>query len=111
MQKYHLEFILHTYVSSVETIKNYLAEFSDVLAIAASVKESQEAITLESVDLAKTGQATALRPVDCQDTGEKGENYKISLSTDEPTIIFDVCSQFGRIREIKIDEVATKAVP
>ena len=36
--------------------------------------------------------------------GGKSEDFKINLVTEDPTMIFDVCSQFGRIRSIKISE-------
>ena len=35
---------------------------------------------------------------------DKGENFKINLYTEDPTIIFDTCAQFGRIKSVKIDE-------
>lgn len=32
------------------------------------------------------------------------EDYKISIDTEDPTIIFDTCSQFGRLKSVKINE-------
>lgn len=74
-EKYSLEFILHVHGESVRTIKNALAEFGD---------------RLEITD-------TAGRDEDARD-------FKILIETQEPTMVFDVCSQFGRIKSVKINE-------
>ncbi len=39
-----------------------------------------------------------------QDNDIKGRDFKIRIYTDEPTIIFDTCAQFGRMKSIRIDE-------
>lgn len=75
LQKYRLEFILHTYNSSIETIKNSLVEFGNSLEIS-----------------------------DFPKSAEKGENFQISLNTEDPTLVFDICSQFGRIRSVKVND-------
>ena len=75
MQKYRLEFILHTYNTSIEAIKNSLVEFGNSLEISDSEKSAQ-----------------------------KGEDFQISLNTEDPTLVFDICSQFGRIRSEKIND-------
>jgi len=36
------------------------------------------------------------------DSSQKGNNFKVNISTEDPTIIFDLCSQFGRIRSVKV---------
>ena len=77
MQKYRLEFILHVQGPCLEVIKNSLSEFGE---------------GLEITDF-------------CQGSNTKGMNFKINIDTEEPTAIFDVCSQFGRIRTIKVNEV------
>ena len=74
-QKYRLEFILHTYDTSIEAIKNSLVEFGSSLEIYESVKST-----------------------------EKGNDFQVSLNTDDPTLVFDICSQFGRIRSVKVNE-------
>lgn len=76
MQDYKLEFILHTHNSTKESIKGSLSEFAEGLEIA----EHNEA-------------------------DSKGNNFKINLITQDPTVIFDICGQIGRIRQVKIDEV------
>ncbi len=77
MQKYRLEFVLHIQHASVQIIKNSLAEFGE---------------DLEITDL-------------CQDNViAKGKDFKININTEEPTVIFDICSQFGRLKSVKIDE-------
>lgn len=72
--KYTLEFILHAKDSSPKTIKSSLAEFGDDLVINL-----------------------------CQDT-EEDCNYKVSMVTEDPTLVFDLCSQLGRIRSVKVHE-------
>ena len=32
------------------------------------------------------------------------EDFKICITTEDPTVIFDACAQFGRIKSIKINE-------
>ena len=78
MLKYNLEFILNTYNTSADIIKNSLSEFGENLEITV-----------------------------CQDSNAKSKDYKINLNTEEPTVIFDVCSQFGKIKTIKVSEDIT----
>ncbi len=77
MQKYRLEFILCVRRSTPEVIKSSLSEFGGRLEISDS----------------------------CPDPNSKARNLKINIDTEEPTAIFDVCSQFGRIKAIKVNEV------
>lgn len=35
-----------------------------------------------------------------------GKDIKIRINTIDPTIIFDTCAQFGRIKTVKVDEAA-----
>ena len=79
MHKYYLEFILNTHNAQVEIIKNSLTEFGDNLEISPLPKDDKE----------------------------KGENFKINLHTEDPTIIFDTCAQFGRLKSVKISEAQT----
>jgi dihydroxyacetone kinase-like predicted kinase len=76
MPSYHLEFILNTEVSSLVKIKNSLAEFGNNLKV----------LEMPQIE------------------GEKGENFQIQIYTQDPTIIFDLCAQFGRIKSIRIKE-------
>ena len=39
-----------------------------------------------------------------QDNSVKSRDFKIRIYTEDPTIIFDTCAQFGRLKSIKIDE-------
>jgi dihydroxyacetone kinase-like predicted kinase len=73
MQKYHLEFILHIQDTPVDTIRNSISELGELLEI-----------------------------TDCQDNVAKGKNFKINIETKDPTVIFDACAQFGRIKSVKI---------
>ncbi len=72
--KYALEFVLHAKDSSPQTIKNALAEFGSELTVA-----------------------------DCQKSTEIC-NYKVNMITEDPTLVFDLCSQLGRIRSVKVHE-------
>lgn len=76
MPKYFLEFILHIHSVSMETIKSSLIEFGDNLEI----------VELEQNDVSK------------------GRNLKVHISSQDPTIIFDTCAQFGRIKSVKIKD-------
>lgn len=75
MHKYYLEFILNPYHASAEMIKNALAEFGENLGIA-----------------------------DFEVFNSEDKSFKINICTEEPTVMFDICSQFGRISSIKINE-------
>lgn len=75
MQKYHLDFILTAYNTSADAIKNSLTEFGEGLEV-----------------------------MDCQDSKTLANNFKIKINAEEPTAVFDVCAQFGRIKSVKIDE-------
>ena len=75
MQRYHLEFIFTAYNTSTDAIKNSLTEFGEGLEV-----------------------------IDCQDSTTLAKNFKIKINAEEPTVIFDVCAQFGRIKSVKIDE-------
>lgn len=70
--KYVLEFILHAKDSSPKIIKSSLAEFGSDLVVE-----------------------------DCQKHAESC-NYKVSMTTEDPTLVFDLCSQLGRIRSVKV---------
>jgi dihydroxyacetone kinase-like predicted kinase len=74
-QRYKLEFTLHVYNTSLQAVKNALAEFGDKF----NIQESSG-------------------------SQEKGSNFIVNMSTEEPALVFDICSQFGRIRTVKIDE-------
>ncbi len=79
MHKYYLEFILNMQAVSLEALKNSLIEFGENLEISQLP----------------------------QDNNTKGKDFKILISTEDPTIIFDTCAQFGRLRSIKINEATT----
>ncbi|MDD4900091.1 MAG: hypothetical protein PHT31_03255 [Candidatus Omnitrophica bacterium] len=32
------------------------------------------------------------------------ENFSISLRTQDPTLVFDICSQYGKISAVKVNE-------
>jgi len=40
-----------------------------------------------------------------QDNSIKSRDFKIRVYTEDPTIIFDTCAQFGRLKSIKVNEV------
>jgi hypothetical protein len=74
-QRYRLNFIIHTYNVKLGMIKSSLAEFA------------------EAIEVSGIGSPSG-----------KGESFSVTLSTEDPTIIFDVCSQFGRIRSVKVED-------
>lgn len=75
MPKYQLEFVLDTYDTKEAVLRNSLIEFGDNLEIC-----------------------------EVNNGGVPKRDFRINLTTQEPTIVFDVCSGFGRIKEIKINE-------
>lgn len=76
MHKYHLEFIINSYNTPIEIIKNSLMEFGDNVEITPLLGDNKD----------------------------KGENLKINIHTEDPAIIFDTCAQFGRLKSVKIHE-------
>ncbi|MFH1129043.1 MAG: hypothetical protein V1699_06525 [Candidatus Omnitrophota bacterium] len=76
MIKYKLEFILSTFNADKLSVRNSLLDFAENLEI------------IETLDKEINGPA----------------ELKINLITHEPTIIFDICSQFGRIKSVKAEE-------
>jgi hypothetical protein len=74
---YRLEFTLHAYDTSAKTLESALAEFTEELEIADSPGEP----------------------------GMRGEDFILSMKAEDPTAIFDICAQFGRIKSIKVDEI------
>ena len=77
IQRYLLQFTLHTHNGSLQKIKSSLAEFGEHIEVAT--------VTDDLV---------------------KGNDFKVSMCTEDPTLIFDVCSQFGRITSVKVNEEA-----
>lgn len=77
MPKYRLEFTLNVFGDiSALSLKNSLVEFSEQLDI---------------VGLSHGPEA-------------QGRDFKICIFTDDPTLVFDACAQFGRIKAVKIEE-------
>ena len=79
MRKYYLEFILNMQTVSPEALKNSIVEF------------------WEDLEISQTP----------QDNDVKGRDFRIRIYTEDPTIIFDTCAQFGRLKSIKINEATT----
>ena len=76
--KYNLKFILHSKNSTSKLIKSALAEFGDNL----SVDQTSE--------------------------HKEVSDYAVQIVTEDPTLVFDLCAQFGRIRSIKVEEIKVK---
>ena len=74
--KYHLDFILNAADSSTNTLQKSLECCADILKITQVVDENKQS----------------------------GKNFAIQASTKDPTLIFDICSQFGKISSVKVDE-------
>lgn len=75
MYKYNLEFVLHIQNISQDKIKDSISNLGEEVNV-----------------------------VDCQEHLAKGRNFKININTEDPTIVFDTCAQFGRIKSVKIHE-------
>lgn len=76
MGKYHLEFILNTEEVTEQTLRDYMMELGEGLEV-------------------------------CQlpsDACAKGRNFRINIRTEDPRIVFDTCTQFGKLKSIKINE-------
>lgn len=81
MCRYCLYFTLNIQNNiTVEVLRNSIIEFGEILEI----YQVPEDITV------------------------KGTDFRISIRTEDPIIIFDTCSQFGKLKSIKIDEEAKK---
>jgi len=78
MPKYCLEFILNMQTVSLETLRNSIVEFGEDLEIF---------------------------PLP-QDNDDKSRDFRARIYTEHPTIIFDTCAQFGRLKSIKINELS-----
>jgi len=76
MSRYDLQFVLSAYNSSIEILKDALSEFGE---------------GLEVVELAK-------------EVPGNYRDFKVCISTPEPTLIFDTCAAIGRIKSVKINE-------
>lgn len=75
---FRLEFILHAHDTSIQDIRNSLVEFAQDIQIC---------------DMSP-------------DVSGEGKDFKLSMSVQDPTMIFDLCGQFGRIRSVKVEEKA-----
>jgi hypothetical protein len=92
MPKYHLEFILYIQDPSLDILKNSIIEFGEGLEILELLEEVSENENLLASETKEESQK------------RKGKNFRVSLNTEDPTIIFDTCAQFGKIMSVKIDE-------
>lgn len=72
--KFTLEFVLHAKDSSPKIIKSALAEFGSELTVSDCPKHVETC------------------------------NYKVNMVTEDPTLVFDLCSQLGRIRSVKVHQ-------
>lgn len=80
MNKYGLEFILESREAAGDSLKRQLSELGERL----QVFEPQAA-----------------------DNGPR--DLRINIITEDPTAIFDICAQFGRLKTVKVNEL--KAIP
>ena len=76
MTKYALEFVLCVKDISEQEIKASLAEFTESLAVSACEGEPQET-----------------------------QEFKLVMRVEDPTLIFDTCGQWGKIRAVKVSEI------
>ena len=75
---FRLEFILHVHDTSMQDIRNSLIEFAQ---------------DIEICDMSP-------------DVASGGKDFKLNMRVQDPTMIFDLCGQFGRIRSVKVEEKA-----
>lgn len=94
MLKYYLEFILYIQNTSTETLKNSLIELGEGLEISWIQSEPKQPLDKSEVTGNQSGE-------------QKGKTLKIRINTEDPTIIFDTCAQFGRIKSVKVSEATT----
>lgn len=76
MQRYRLDFILNAHDEPMRALDNSLSGLGEGLKI----------IEME------------------QEAGSGGKSFQISISTQDPTAIFDACAQFGRIKSVKVND-------
>jgi hypothetical protein len=72
--KYNLEFILSAVGTSIDEIRRALVEFGEELEISQPQQE------------------------------ESGRRYLVRVIAQDPTIIFDICGQFGKIQSVKVKD-------
>lgn len=71
-----MEFILNTYSAGAEAIRNAVSEF---------------------------GESAQVSPVESGTT--ELSSFAVSINTQDPTVVFDICAQFGRIKSVKVNEI------
>jgi len=91
MQKYQLEFILNTRGAKTTSIRNSLVEFGENLEITPLAPENVCVCAGAPGGVSDTG-----KPV-------SGNGLKIKIETHDPTIIFDICAEFGKLKSVKIN--------
>jgi dihydroxyacetone kinase-like predicted kinase len=74
--RYQMEFVLHGHSLTASKIKNALSEFGDSLEVS-----------------------------ECEDPITSGNNFKVCVISEDPTVVFDICAQFGRIKTVKVHEM------
>lgn len=70
-------------------MSNYVVEF--ILCV--------QEYSIETVKNSISSLGDGLAVTNCLD---EASNYRIQINTQDPTIIFDTCAQFGRIKSVKI---------
>lgn len=61
--------------------------------------------TIENLKNAVTEFGEEFRICEYIDSAAAGKNFKIYICAEDPTVIFDICAQFGRLKSVKIEEV------
>ncbi len=90
-KKYFLEFILTVKEAPIEVIRNSLVEFGENLVI--DIQSEDNVCLAHKQNFYGAGQDLSL----------KSQYLKIKINTEDPAIIFDICSDFGRLKSVKID--------
>ncbi|MFY9401870.1 MAG: hypothetical protein WAQ07_00445 [Candidatus Omnitrophota bacterium] len=74
-KKYKLDFILRVYGLSLQDVNNSLSEFGEGLLV-----------------------------LDPSWEEKRMKDFTVSIKTEDPELVFDACSQLGRIRSVKIGQ-------
>lgn len=77
MQKYSVAFVLSLQDCDINNFRSSLSEFADEIKL-----------------------------FECKDQESNCKIVNVNLIAEDPTAIFDICSQFGRLKSVKVDEIS-----
>jgi len=77
LKSYAVGFSLNSWFATEDLVRNSLLEFGSNLQVKETIPQ----------------------------TSEKQKTFQVHIITQDPTIIFDICAQFGRIKAVKVEEI------